>query len=193
MDSRWHLKRSSNNQQKRHEWIPCSVSLSEWAGRKVLIKFVADCGPQNNSTTDQGFWGGVRLVLAGMKDSEITPAKSYMTWLNQEIFEASFYYRDIRTDKVDLIFNVEGDTSVLLRNISVHAAPDVRCRVFENGVVLGNPSHKPFTFDLDKLAPGMKFRRIKATDLQDAEVNNGEKVGQTVTLNPLDGLFLVRE
>ena len=178
---------------KSHEWIPCSVSLSEWAGKKVIIKFVSDCGPRDNATTDQGFWGNVRLVRSGIRDSEITPAKSFMTWLGRQPFSASFYFRDVRSEKVDLVFSVEGDAPVLIKGLTAHAAPDARCRLFENGIVLGNPSHEPVTFDLKRSAPGMKLRRIRATELQDAEVNSGAAVGESVTLGPLDGLFLVRE
>ena len=178
---------------KSHEWIPCRVSLKQWSGKKVRLKFVADCGPKDNSTTDQGYWGDVKLVRAGVDEAKITSSKSYMTWLNKRPFEASFYYRDIRSGLVDLTFTVEGSAPVLIKKISVHAAPDARCRVFENGVVLGNPSHGKYTFDLHKIAHGMKLRRIKATPLQDAEVNNGRRVGRAVTLGPLDGLFLKRE
>jgi hypothetical protein len=178
---------------RAHAWIPCSVPLSPWAGKKVILKFVADCGPQNNATTDQGYWGDVRLVRSGVGDAEITPTRSYMTWLGTKPFEASFYYRDIRSRSVDLVFSVEGGAPVLLRSVAAHAAPDARCRVFENGVVLGNPGHAPQTFDLERIAPGMRLRRIKATELQDAEVNSGEAVGASVTLGALDGLFLLRE
>lgn len=175
---------------KSHAWIPCSVPLSAWAGRKVVIKFVADCGPQNNATTDQGYWGDIRLVGKGIADAEITPTRSFMTWLGTQPFEASFYYRDIRSQSVDLVFTVEGAAPVLLRTLAAHAAPDARCRLFEHGVVLGNPSHQPFTFDLDRIAPGIKLRRLRATELQDAAVNSGEPVGGSVTLGALDALFL---
>jgi hypothetical protein len=74
-----------------------------------------------------------------------------------------------------------------------HAAADARCRTFENGVVLGNPSLEPYTFDLSIVACDRTLHRIKASAMQDGEVNNGEVVGATVTLGPLDGLFLVEE
>jgi hypothetical protein len=178
---------------KAHEWIPCAASLKEWAGKKVRIKFVADCGPKNNTTTDQGYVGGVRLVLPGISESQITPSRNYMTWLNSKPFEGSFYYRDIRSAMVDLTFTVEGSEPVLLRSLTAHAAPDARCRTFEHGVVLGNPSLEPYTFDLSVIACDRTLHRIKATPLQDAETNNGRIVGERVTLGPLDGLFLVEE
>ena len=179
---------------KAHEWIPCSVALQRWAGKRVRLKFIADCGPRNNCTTDQGYWADVRLVKSGVKNEELTPAQSAMTWLNPQPFEASFYYRGIRSKEIDLIFTVEGNAPVLLHSLSAHVAADARCRIFENGVVLGNPGHQPFIFDLQKIAPGMKLRRLKATELQDSQVNNGEPVVETqLTVAPLDALFLERE
>ncbi|MDA3925489.1 MAG: hypothetical protein PF904_12395 [Kiritimatiellae bacterium] len=178
---------------KAHAWVPCSVSLQEWSGKKVRIKFVADCGPKNNATTDQGFWSGVRLKESGLAEAAITPEKSYMTWLNSQPFEASFYYRNIRSEQVDLTFTIEGSEPVLLTRLIAHAAADARCRTFENGVVLGNPSLEPYTFDLSIVACDRTLHRIKASAMQDGEVNNGEVVGATVTLGPLDGLFLVEE
>ncbi len=178
---------------KAHEWIPGSVSLSAWSGREVRIKFVADCGPHDNATTDQGYWGGVRLVHAGLSDSQITEAKSHMSWLNQRPFEASFYFRAIRSDRVDLTVTVEGAAPVLLKSLTAHAAPDARCRLFEHGVVLGNPAPAPYTFPLADIARKRRLHRIQATSAQDGEANNGAVVGEKVTLGPLDALFLLEK
>jgi len=178
---------------KAHEWIPGAVSLKAWSGRKFRIKFVADCGPKNNATTDQGYWGDVRLVLSGKSDSEITAFKSHMSWLNQKPFEASFYFREIRSEKVDLTITVEGAEPVLLKSLTAHAAADARCRTFEHGVVLGNPSLEPYTFELSLIACDRTLYRIKATSAQDGEANNGKVVGDKVTLGPLDGLFLLEK
>jgi hypothetical protein len=116
-----------------------------------------------------------------------------MTWLNPQPFEASFYFRDIRSEKVNLTFTVEGGEPVVLQGLSAHAAADLRCRSFEHGVVLGNPSLVPCTFDLSVMACDRTLRRIQATARQDGEANNGAVVGSKVTLGPLDGLFLVEE
>lgn len=175
---------------RAHGWLPHAVPLSKWGGRRVRIKFVADCGPRDNTTADQGFWGDVKIVRAGTKESELTPASSQMTWVNVRPFEAAFYFRDLRSPRVDLTFRVEGGEPVTLQAVSSHASPDARVRLFEHGVVLANPGHTPFFFDLAAFAPGRSFRRLCATPQQDLQANDGSPVGASVTLGPLEGLFL---
>ena len=52
--------------------------------------------------------------------------------------------------------------------------------------------HVNYTFNLDKLLPGQKFRRLQATPLQDQEANDGSVVADKLTLGPKEGLFLVK-
>jgi hypothetical protein len=93
---------------------------------------------------------------------------------------------------VNLSFEVEGNEPVVLKSVAAHAHPDVVCRMFEGGVVLANPSRKPYTFDLDTLSPGRKYRRIQGTATQDTQTNNGQPVVGKVTVGERDALFLVR-
>ena len=172
-----------------HAWLPRSVPLAPWTGKRIRLKFVADCGPNDNATTDQGFWGDVKLARTGVPEAEVTPPRSRMTWANGKPFEASFYFRDIRSKRVDLTFRIEGSEPVTLRALTAHAAPDAQARLFQHGLVLANPSHAPYTFDLAKLAPGRSYRRFRATPQQDTLVNSGEPVGASLTLGPLEGLF----
>ena len=167
-------------------------AYADWAGKRVRLQFVADCGPQDNATTDQGFWGDVKLVKSGVPEAAITSAKSYMSWANDRSFTSAFYFRDIRSPAVDLKLTIEGDEPVTLEQISAHAHPDAMIRRFEHGIVLANPSRQPYAFDLDKLSPGVRYRRIQATPNQDTQVNDGRPVAGVVTLDERDALFLVR-
>lgn len=178
---------------KAHAWQPQAVPLSKWAGRRVRLTFMADCGPADHATADQGYWGDVKLARAGVPDAAITPPASQSTWLNGKPFSAVFFFRDIRSPRVDLTFRVEGAEPVTLHALSAHGAPDARYRLYERGLVLANPGHAPYTFDLAAIAPGRSFRRIRATPLQDTQANSGEPVGATLTLGPLEGLFLAGE
>jgi len=178
---------------KAHDWLPRSVSLAPWAGQRIRLKFVADCGPKDNAVTDQGFWGDVKIAPAGVPDERLINPMAYMTWVNDRFFTSVFYFRDVLSKRVDLTFQVEGNEPVTIQRISAHTYPDVMYRLFENGLVLANPSHAPFTFDLTKLAGGRNYRRIQATSGQDSDANNGQRVGPRVTLGPLEGLFLVRD
>ena len=178
---------------KAYEWIPCAVPLAAWAKKQIRLKFVADCGPHDDATTDHGFWGDVRIGTAGVSAATDTPAKAYMTWVNDRPFTSSFYFRGIHSAQVNLAFNIEGGEPVTIEKISVHAQPDAMLRLFEKGLVLANPGLRPYTFDLSTLAPGRRYRRLQGSALQDPVTNNGRPVETQVTLEPKDALFLVRE
>lgn len=177
---------------KQDRWIPQRVPLQQWAGKRVRFKFVADCGPNDNATTDHAHWGAVRIVPAGQAADRITERKQYMTWLNSKPFQSTFYYQHVNSDQVDLAFTIEGPEPVVIEEITVHAAADAAYRLFQHGIVLANPSHRPFAFDLSKLSPGRKYRRLRGTQTQDPRTNNGQIAGSTVTLGDQDGLFLER-
>jgi hypothetical protein len=73
-----------------------------------------------------------------------------------------------------------------------YAHPDVIYREFENGLVLANPAPHPYTFELDKLFPGQRFRRLQASSTQDTISNDGSIVSDRLTLEPKEGLFLTK-
>jgi hypothetical protein len=176
----------------RHEWLPEAVSLKDYAGQRIRLKFVADCGPKDNSTTDHAHWGEIRIVEAGSTDATITTSVQTMTWANDRPFTSTYYYPDIRSPRVNVSFQVESTEPILLTSVRAYAHPDAMVRVFEHGMVLANPSHRPYTFDLAALSPGRHYRRLQATANQDTETNNGQPVGSTVTLGERDALFLLR-
>jgi hypothetical protein len=177
--------------QKAHEWTQHTVSLGKWAGKTVRLKFIADCGASNNATTDQGKWGDVRLLSGAPK--ELTPYRSFMTWVGTEDFASGFYYNHVASGAVDLEFSIEGTEPLWISRIGAFAAPDAMFREFANGVVLANPAPHPHTFDMARRFPGQTFRRLQGSSRQDTEANNGKRVGAKVTLGAKDALFLVRE
>lgn len=113
-----------------------------------------------------------------------------MSFCNDKWFTATFYFRDVKEDKLSLLFDLESNESLLIKDITAHAYPDVVFRVFDNGVVLANPSLHPFTFDLAKVAPGIKLHRLQGTESQDRITNNGQPVGDKITIAEREGLFL---
>ncbi len=175
-----------------HEWQPHKVDLAAYAGKRVRLKFVGDCGPKNNTTTDQGSWGNVRILTGRSDESAITPYAEYMTWVNGRFFTSTFQFHDIRSKKVDLLLSIEGTEPVEIQSVTAHAASSVMYRVFENGLVIANPGRKPQTVRLDRVSPGRTYRRFKGTPKQDPRTNNGQPVGRSVTLGERDALFLVR-
>ncbi|MFW5692822.1 MAG: hypothetical protein ACOCWL_01265 [Thermoguttaceae bacterium] len=173
------------------QWVPHEVRLDRWQGRRVRLKFVTDCGPRDNSTTDHAYWGDV-AVLGPTRRTNWTEPTRFMTWVDPETFTSAFYFGDVRSPAIDLRMTIEGTEPAWIESITVHRAPDTLYRRFENGLVLLNPALHPVTFDLEAIAPGESFRRLRGSSRQDPTTNNGRPVGRYVTLGPKDGLFLVR-
>jgi hypothetical protein len=116
-----------------------------------------------------------------------------MTWAGTRWFDASFYFRDRGPDTVDLEFEAEGTEPVEIADMSLHAQADAICREYEHGAALANPSLHPYAFDMAKLFPRQRFRRLKGSENQDPATNDGSAVGTSLTLGPRDAIFLVRE
>ncbi|MFW6161733.1 MAG: hypothetical protein ACODAJ_03135 [Planctomycetota bacterium] len=177
--------------QNAHRWVHHSVPLAKWGGKTVRLRFISDCGPENHSTTDHSSWGDVWVTPPGGLDAVTRPVR-HMTWVDEDRFTSSFYFREVRSKTVDLEFTIEGSEAVWVERIAAYAHPDAMVRAFERGVVVANPAPRPYTFDLAAIFPGQAFRRLQGSPRQDPETNNGEAVGTTLTLGAKDALFLVR-
>ncbi|MBN1343261.1 MAG: hypothetical protein JXQ73_11310 [Phycisphaerae bacterium] len=177
--------------QVESRWTRHEVSLAKWGGKTVRLRFVADCGPRDNATTDHGHWADVRL-LGGDGADEVTEPVGYMTWTGEEAFTSGFYFRDVRSKAVDLEFKVEGSEAVWLSGVTAHARPDVMYREFERGVVLANPSDREYAFDLPAMFAGRSFRRLQGSSRQDPQTNDGSEVSGKLVLQAREGLFLIR-
>jgi hypothetical protein len=116
----------------------------------------------------------------------------FMTWVNDKDFDSTFYFSKIGSDSVDLHFVIEGSQPLSINRIQAHAHPDAIYREFERGLVLANPSPRPYLFELGKLLPGQAFRRLRGSRTQDPIANDGSAVGDKLELGPKEGLFLVR-
>lgn len=171
------------------EWVAHRLALSPWAGKKVRLKFVCDCGPGDDATTDHGHWGDVVVLGPGGRAAWTAPAR-FMTWLDDRHFTSGFYFAEVKSDNVDLEWTVEGSEPVWISSIRAYHRPDVIYRQFEHGLVLANPSPRPYVFDLEGMFPGREFRRLRGSPRQDPAANNGSPVAARLTLGPWEGLFL---
>ncbi len=113
----------------------------------------------------------------------------YMSWVNDREFESAFYFPQVQGD-VELEVSVEGPEPAWISQVAAYAHPDAIYRDFEHGVVLANPSPRPYTFDLGELFPGRAFHRLQGTPRQDPKTNDGSPVSGRLTLAPHDALFL---
>jgi hypothetical protein len=133
-----------------------------------------------------------RLVHAALAPSG-QDRKSVMSWMTTDAFTSRFYFRNVPAGQTDIVFTFESGAPVWISELSAYAAPDRMAREFTRGLVLANPSDRPQSFDLATIAPGRKFRRLRATPNQDTAINNGEPARQSLVLPPRDALFLIRD
>jgi hypothetical protein len=178
--------------QVESRWIEHRVPLADWARKRVRLKFVSDCGPRDNAVADHSYWGDVATVVSDAAHPPIRPVE-FMTWIGDKSFRSSFYFSAITAPTVELQWTVEGPEPIWLSAVKVYPAPDAIYREFEHGLVLGNPAPHEYCFDLPRLLPGRKFRRLRGSTGQDPTTNNGSVVDGPVTLGPKDGLFLIRQ
>ena len=142
----------------------------------------------------EGYPGSIgrRVTVTAALDGDTNRAVEEFTWANEKPFAAAFYFKDVGPGSVNLGFEVEGDQPIVFEKLSAHSATDSMYREFEYGVVFANPSTRTCTFDLGGLFPGASFRRLKGSESQDPETNNGQPLGEELTLGPKDGLFVER-
>jgi hypothetical protein len=129
-----------------------------------------------------------RLAWVGVGPGD--KAERYMTWVGAADFTSGFYFRNVQAKTVDVEFSVEGSAPIWISRLTAHAHADAMYRVFENGVVLANPSLRPYAFRLSELAPGRKFRRLQGSSRQDPRTNDGSAAPDSITIPPRDALFL---
>jgi len=178
---------------REHRFLPCRVDLGRFAGRRLRLKFVADCGPKDHAVADQAHWGSPCLAPDGADPASLTPAATSMTWASAEFFTSGFSFRELRSPRVDLAISIEGPEPVTIRSVSAHASSDATARLFSRGLVLANPGLRPQAFDLPTLSPGRSYRRLRGVPSQDPSFNNGAPAGGTITLGERDAIFLMRE
>ena len=106
------------------------------------------------------------------------------TWADDKWFEATCFFPIY--DGSPIAVEVEGSGAMLFAGFTAHRSADAMTRLFENGLVLVNPARAPYTFKLEELYPGKKFRRLSGSG-----VNTGKAVTGSVTLGERDGLFLI--
>ncbi len=96
---------------------------------------------------------------------------------------------------VTLTISLEGSAPAAIHDLKCYNSPAAQVREFDNGAVLVNTDHSPYTFDMAALFPGMKFRRLQATPnaWSDPVLNDGSDVGATLTLGRKDAIFLVKK
>lgn len=113
-------------------------------------------------------------------------------FVNGSQIQAVFYFRDIPPGQYPLRFVAQGRNPIALQRLTAHAAPDVSFREFEHGVVFANPSPQPYAFDLGRLLPGTRLRRLQGSPGQDPVTNDGSLVASRLNIPGNDALFTLK-
>lgn len=188
-DGKLHILSPENGSEKTMKLILKNVSIGNG---DFHLKFSA-----KTTAPMTGFEGVVpRQIFVrtkALKQPQKT-ASSVMNYINSvDKLPCSFYFRDVLGPTGTLEIEVEGGGEVIIEDLTLVNAQLALAREFENGVVLVNPSLKPFTFNLNTLFKGSKYSRINGSSKRDRKINNGNKVGSTVTVSGLNGLFLIKD
>ena len=178
--------------QVESRWVKHCLSLQEWSGRRVRLRFISDCGTKGNSTTDHSYWGDAVVLGAGGREA-LTGPERHMTWLGQRSFASGFYFPEVRSKTVDLEWIVEGPQAVWIESLKVYAQADIMVREFDHGIVIANPSPRSCQIDVARRWPEASLRRLSGSPRQDPKTNDGQPVTGKVELGPLDALFLVKD
>lgn len=133
-----------------------------------------------------------RAASVSLVDPNTKEPMKTTAFVDQEWFESTYAFAQLSPGTKALEFAVEGTEPAWIDRIEVYAHQNVMLREFEHGVVLVNMSERPYTFDLEKLTPGKRYRRLSGSLQQDPQTNNGSPITGPVTLHSRDGLFLVR-
>ena len=161
-----------------------TVRLGRRAGRNVRIRFITDCGPSDNVRTEHAYWTGAWL-LGPQGRKLLTPPVRFMSWCNRHPLEARFYFLEVRSGSIDLVFRIGGSEPVWIGRFTMPAHPDVMYPGFRHGLVRANPSHHPYEFDVGRLCPRPPVPAppgIKAPGPRDAQRRAGRaesKAGPT--------------
>jgi hypothetical protein len=119
-------------------------------------------------------------------------ANMEFTWAASGYFDASFFFQDVGPGNVDLRFEVEGGQPVYFETLRAHSGRNGRYREYEGGVVFANPSTRAYTFNVRRLFPGVRLRRLQGSENQDPLTNDGSLLGDTLTLSAKNALFVAR-
>jgi len=133
-----------------------------------------------------------RMMYVSVEETGDTKSERFMTWVNDKDYDSTFYFSKIGSESVDLEFVIEGSEPLYISHVEARAHPDAMYREFEHGLVLANPSPRPYVFEITKFFLGQTFRRLKGSPTQDPIANNGSTVGDKLEIGPKEGLFLVR-
>jgi hypothetical protein len=107
----------------------------------MTIDIEAKVKPQNLLPS----WRPLSLSISSERNNQ-----PLMGFLGQEMFDVSFYFADFEQGKACI--TLDYPTTISINNLQVYNSTDVRLRLFENAIVIANPSNKPIKLNKEMFA-----------------------------------------
>lgn len=158
------------------------------AGRDLVLAVDVQADREEGQRAGVGRVVTATAVGGGGGGSTVT----LLLTVDEEWFPAVLYFRGIGGGAARVTLSSTGVGALRIRNLRAFDGVDAMYRRFDYGAVLANPSLAPYTFSVDTLFPGATYRRIRGTSTQDPGTNSGVPVGGSLTVGPLDAVFLER-
>lgn len=194
--SKEHLKVTAINENS--SMIKFSIKNLPFHERQLYLSF--DCKADRMSDYPEGYIRLIRVSVNGNKFPLNMDCFLSRDWSNYKYYFCNTVdpldgkkYEHSKEDMVDIEIEIEGADPVYLKNLTVHEAPEIVYREFENGLVLANLSEFGYSFDMAKIFPGKEFQRLEGSDEQDPVVNNGNIVKERIIIPAKDALFLKKK
>ena len=103
-----------------------------------------------------------------------------------------FYFRNVGIADLRMIFEVEEQGKIAIRNLQVYNAPCIIAREFENGVVIVNPSFESININLNQVILNkIKYQKLDITSIENKQ-NLKIKDNTSVNVPALDAMFLLK-
>ncbi|WDV47103.1 ABC transporter substrate-binding protein [Clostridiaceae bacterium M8S5] len=157
----------------------------------LIVEFDIKCDKLANFPSDVA-----RNILISLSGTDWDADTKLRGWAWSKGWNhVSFYFRECGEDIGDITIEIQGRQNVYIRNFVMKDSLEVLAREFENGLVLVNTNElSKHTFDLDKMFPFCKFKRLDGNiyDKEMQSLNNGESIKDSITLQPQSGIFLIK-
>ncbi|MEW6359989.1 MAG: LamG domain-containing protein [Planctomycetota bacterium] len=162
-------------------------------GKEYSVEFWIGANPQYDEKEGERFKDVWRCVGVGLRAADRRGTEQWIL-VGPQTRHVALTLRAPAAEKCRVAFRVGGELGpVRVGGLRVReGCAEVFARRFEHGLVLANGSAvSPYVFDIAKLGEGQNYRRFRGAQAPD--VNNGQPVGQSVTVPAQDGLLLMAE
>ncbi|MCX7016344.1 MAG: hypothetical protein NTW86_27945, partial [Candidatus Sumerlaeota bacterium] len=159
-------------------------------GKEYCVEFWASAEPSSPAEKDSTLGSSWRWIGASLQTDDAGGETQTFLASGEPRF-VSLTLRPSRQGPSRVAFHVAGEPGrARIAGLRVReGCAEVFARRFEHGLALANGSAvASYTFNISEIGGGRAYRRFQGAQAPD--VNNGQPVGDTLTLPPRDGILL---